>query len=325
MQLVLQPCGDSDAVEHYVDTIQNPVSLTRILPLLPPGERERVSLAFGEFVAVWGVTPGKNQVNARKWSRMQPGDVAMLYRNKRFFFKGAVAYKIHSPDIARELWKERSDGVTWEYVFFLTDLEQIDINVVRFNAAARYKANNIIQGFNVLPPDQSEAIIEALDLDPVVGVLLPAEGEILASRRALESLEGDLDVPANTLRRAEQALLRKIHLGGKNSGACAICAKVLPVDLLVIGHIRKRHSCDTYQKRDTANVMAVCLLGCDKLFESGYIYVDASGIVQASRAARGNPQLDPIIDSLTGKTCLAWTEASAPYFRWHREHPRRFQ
>ncbi|MBT2119563.1 hypothetical protein KK141_19390 [Dyella sp. LX-66] len=323
MQLVLQPCGDSDAVEHYVDTIQNPVSLTRILPLLPPAERERVSLAFGESVAVWGVTPGKNQVNARKWSRMQLGDVAMLYRNRRFFFKGAVAYKIHSPDIARELWKERSDGVTWEYVFFLTDLEQIDIDVVRFNAAARYKANNIIQGFNVLSSDQSEAIIEALDLDPVVGVLLPAEDEIWAATRALENLEGDLDVPANVLRRAEQALLRKIHLGGKKSGVCAICAKVLPVDLLVIGHIRKRHSCDPSQKRDAANVMAVCLLGCDKLFENGYIYVDASGIVRASTTARGNPQLDTIIDSLEGTTCLAWTADSAPYFRWHREHPRR--
>jgi len=324
MQLVLQPCGDSDAVEHYVDTIQNPIPLARILPFLLPAERDRVSAAFGRAVAVWGVTPGKNQINAKKWARMQLGDVAMLYRNKRFFFKGEVAYKIHSPDLARELWQERTDGVTWEYVFFLTDLEQIDIDVVRFNTAARYKPNNIIQGFNVLPSDLSEAIMEALDLEPSVGAILPAESEILAAMRALENLEGDLDLPASTRRRAEQALLRKIRFGGKKVDACSICARVLPVDLLVIGHIRKRHSCDATQKRDGANVMPVCLLGCDKLFENGYIYVDSSGVIEASHIAKGNPQLDSVINSLVGKTCLSWTPASAPYFRWHKEHPRRF-
>lgn len=324
MQLVLQPCGDSDAVEHYVGTIQNPVPLTRILPFLLPTERDRVSTAFGEAVAVWGVTPGKNQVNAKKWMRMQLGDIAMLYRNKRFFFKGEVAYKIHSPDLARNLWQERPDGVTWEYVFFLTDLEQIDIDVTRFNVSAKYKPNNIIQGFNVLPSDLSETIMEALDLEPPVGAILPGEDEVLSAMRALENLQGDLDLPVSTRRRAEQALLRKIRLGGKKVDSCSICGRVLPVDLLVIGHIRKRHSCDASQKRDEANVMPVCLLGCDKLFENGYIYVDSSGVIQASHIAESNPELDPVINSLTGKTCLRWTPSSAPYFRWHKEHLRRF-
>lgn len=320
MHLVLQPCGDSDAVEHYVDTIQNPVPIHRILPFLPVPERDRVSATFGEAVAVWGVTPGKNHVNATKWTRMALGDVAMLYRNKRFFFKGQVAYKIHAPDLARELWKERADGATWEYVFFLTDLEQVDIDVVRFNEAAGYKSTNIVQGFNVLDPDHSEAIIEALDLEPVVGAILPAEGDVQAAKKALDELEGELDLPANTRRRAEQALLRKIRLGGKKVAACSICARVLPVDLLVIGHIRKRHSCDPSQRRDEANIMPICLLGCDKLFENGYIYVDSSGVICAKHDAKGNPQLDPVINAFEGERCLSWSSASEPYFKWHRDH-----
>ncbi|GAA5072294.1 hypothetical protein GCM10025759_12070 [Lysobacter panacisoli] len=325
MQLVLQPCGDSDAIEHYVDTIKNPVPLERILPFLPPSEHERLRATFGEAVAVWGVTPGKTGGNAKKWSRMQLGDMAMLYRDKRFFFKGEVAYKVHSPALARELWQERADGATWEYVFFLNDLESVDIDVARFNAAAGYKDNNIIQGFNVLLPDHSAAVMEALNIDPSVGGILLSDDEISAAKDALGQLDGDLDLPATTRRRAEQALLRRIRLGGKRSAPCAICARDLPVDLLVIGHIRKRHSCDSTQKRDESNVMAVCTLGCDRLFENGYIYVDQMGVVRASDGVKGGgDELGSVIQALAGKQCLAWSSKSAPYFEWHQEHPRRF-
>lgn len=324
MQLVLQPCGDSDAVEHFIDTIENPVPLERILPFLPAVEGERLRAAFGNNVAVWGVTPGKDGGNAKKWARMQLGDIAMLYRDKRFFFKGEVAYKVHSPDLARELWQERADGVTWEHVFFLTDLEALDISVMRFNAAAGYKVTNIIQGFNVLAPDHSGAIMEALSIDASVGGVLLSEGEVSAAKDALGRLDGDLDLPVSARRRAEQALLRKICLGGRKEAACAICARKLPVDLLVIGHIRKRHSCDAVQKRDESNVMPVCALGCDRLFENGYIYVDATGTVRAANMATCGDELESAIQSLVGRRCLAWSQGSAPYFKWHQEHPRRF-
>lgn len=98
MQLVLQPCGDSDAIEHYVDTIENPVSLERVLPFLPQSEHQRLRNTFGDSVAVWGVTPGKTGGNAKKWARMELGDTAMLYRDKRFFFKGEVAASAFAPD-----------------------------------------------------------------------------------------------------------------------------------------------------------------------------------------------------------------------------------
>lgn len=320
MQLVMQPCGDSDAIRHYIETIENPVPLARILPFLPESERDLVLATFGEAAAVWGVTPGKNNINANKWLRMQLGDIVLLYRDKRFFFKGEVAYKIHAPELARELWQERTDGTTWEYVFFLTGLEQVDINIVRFNAAAKYKPNNIIQGFNVLNSVDSEAIIEALELELTNGAMLLTASQVQAAKHELEKLQGDLDLPANARRRAEQALLRKIFLGGKEVETCSICSKVLPVNFLVIGHIRKRHSCDPDQKRDPANVMPVCLLGCDKLFEDGYIHVDASGVI---RTAHTNSHLEAVINSLTGKACRAWTPASAPYFKWHEERRRK--
>lgn len=323
-QLVLQPCGDDHAIAHYQDTIERPVQVSRIAHLLPESERRLVADTFGAFVAVWGVTAGRGSVNARKWRRMRLGDITLMYRKRRFFFKGEVAYKLHSPDLARELWGEREDGATWEYVFFLTDLEEIDIDVVQFNAAAGYKQSNVIQGFDVLPTGKSEVILEALELETAVGALLSPSRESESLRQALAELGDDLDVPATQRRRAEQALLRRMLLGNRRHQSCSICARVLPVDLLVIGHIRKRHSCDIQQKLDPANIMPVCLLGCDKLFENGYIHVSSTGQINLSRPLNGSDCLGEFVGSLIGKSCKAWSAASETYFRWHREHRRRF-
>jgi hypothetical protein len=324
MQLVLQPCGDSDAREHYVDTIQNPVPISRILPHLKLEERAAVQAAFPEAVAVWGVTAGKNAVNASKWRRIALGDAAMLYRNRKFFFRGTVAYKTHSPDLARELWDVKADGTTWEYVFFLSDLEPIEISIDRFNVAAGYKNTFIVQGFNVLSPERSERVLDELDLGLGIGATLPSDADIAAAKAALQAMEGNLEASGVTRRRREQVHLRTVLLGKKQAEFCSICGRKLPVDLLVIGHIRKRHSCPPDVRKDLANVMPVCLLGCDVLFENGYIYVDAQGTIQASEHIGSVPHLATVIKSLAGLPCKAWGSASEPYFLWHRQHPRKF-
>jgi len=324
MQLVLQPCGDSDAVEHYVDTIENPVSLSRILPFLSASDQEAVRRTFSDAVAVWGVTPGKTGGNATKWERIELGDTALLYRDRRFFFKGTVAFKVHSVELAKELWQTRADGATWEYAFFLTDLEPVDIPVERFNSAAGYKLNNIIQGFNVLPPDRSEHVLDALELGPNIGATLPSASEVERARRRLEELAADMNLPITAYRRAEQESLRTILLGGKQTERCAICARHLPVDLLVTGHIRPRHSCSPEQRRDLANVMAVCLLGCDALFENGYVTVDDSGRIRTEESAKAHPHLATAAQALEGSACNAWNANSAQYFAWHRGAARRF-
>jgi hypothetical protein len=324
MQLVLQPCGDSDAREHYVDTIQNPVPVSRILPHLRSDERALVQDAFPDVVAVWGVTPGKNEVNANKWRRITVGDAAMLYRDRQFFFRGTVAYKTHSPELAKELWESRADGATWEYVFFLTDLEPVEISIDRFNAAAGYKETFIVQGFNVLSPEHSERILEELGLDSGIGATLPSDADIEAAKAALQAMDGELDADTSARRRKEQTHLRTILLGKKQTECCSICGRTLPVDLLVIGHIRKRHSCPQDIKKDLANVMPVCLLGCDVLFENGYIYVDTDGNIQAAAHVSKVPELQLAAKMVVGLKCRAWRTDSEPYFAWHRQHPRKF-
>jgi hypothetical protein len=118
----------------------------------------------GGTAAVWGVTPGENSVSEKKWQRMDPGDVALFAKEGRIFSVGIVETKIHNAKLARELWKEDEDGDTWEFIYFLRDIRKVDVSYEQSNAAAGYKRNNVIQGFNVLPEDKSAPILRMLKL-----------------------------------------------------------------------------------------------------------------------------------------------------------------
>lgn len=324
MQLILQPCGRTDARKNFEKTINKPVPITQVLSHMPAKERDGLLKAFPDGVAVWGVTPGQNQINANKWGRISIGDTVLLYQNKRFFFKATVAYKAHAPTLAMALWGANDDGVTWEYTYFLTDLECVEIEIGRFNSAAGYAENYVVQSFNVLSLVASERILERLDLLPGVGAVASSYIDIAAAKVALSNLDDELDVPSSTRRRKEQDLLRTIVLGGKSEESCSVCNRSLPVDLLVIGHIRKRHSCTPAIKKDLANVMPVCLLGCDRLFENGYIYIDDKGLIRAAKQVESIVELRCVVDGLVGNVCAAWGTESEPYFAWHRRHPRKF-
>lgn len=120
-----------------------------------------------------------------------------------------------------------------------------------------------------------------------------------------------------TIRR-EQTELRRHLLNGRTVESCAICAEVLPTGLLVAGHIKPRNMCTEEERMDfTAIAMLVCSLGCDALFEHGYIVVDESGRVRRGRPAE-TKDLERAADLLIGKGCAAHNDSTRANFQAHR-------
>jgi hypothetical protein len=117
--------------------------------------------------------------------------------------------------------------------------------------------------------------------------------------------------------RREQSTLRDILFKNKAESECAICGRILPVELLTTAHIKKRSVCETSERNDPNVVMAACNLGCDALFEKHYIVVDEDGVVQAGER-KGTGGVSAALDSVLGRTCSALTPESSVYFEYHR-------
>ena len=139
---------------------------------------------------------------------------------------------------------------------------------------------------------------------------------MLAGQPALDP-EQPLDSEGRVRIRKEQGFLRRYLFGDHPTGTCGICGVVLPKDLLVAAHIKRRSECTATERCDYRNiVMPMCKLGCDDLFERGYIAVADGHIVALSRP-HVTEDAAVLISRLAGRTCSYFTPASALYFQWH--------
>lgn len=97
------------------------------------------------------------------------------------------------------------------------------------------------------------------------------------------AVEGDLDEPALSRHRVEQAFLRRFLLAGRAVAPCAFCGLSVTADLLVAAHVRRRAELSREQRLmfDQVAVLA-CALGCDALYERGYVAVGQDGRLQVA-------------------------------------------
>lgn len=144
------------------------------------------------------------------------------------------------------------------------------------------------------------------------------ENPLQRLKRALMSFSktGELDDKTIANSRKEQAFLRAYLLRAQAKGNCVLCEQRLPAELLIAAHIKPRSKCTPNERLDFDNVAALmCLLGCDSLFEKGFIYV-SDGKVQTNKQRAETPYLKARIDRLLGKTVANWPNSSA-YYQWH--------
>ncbi|MGH3373442.1 MAG: hypothetical protein ACRDP6_01745 [Actinoallomurus sp.] len=153
----------------------------------------------------------------------------------------------------------------------------------------------------------AEAVFALALMEPARDVT----SEVETSRSEVET-----DVMRSVFVRKEQARLRRQKFGGAEEIECAICRRALPARIVHAAHIRRREAANYTQRMDPANIMAACTLGCDTLFEFGFIYVDEDGLI---RVAPTTPlALAAAASGLEGERCDAFHPASEIYFEYHR-------
>jgi len=313
--IVIQPSSSTEAWKHYQDTIQTEVNFLEptVANLLSISDHDSLLKKFNSGkTRFWGVVPKKGKTTT--FRRMKEGDVVLFTRKKRVKSHAIVAYIFDNEELARHLWGTDKDGNTWTHMFAVDYPVELDITYEQLNEAIGDKLNNKHQGFRVLNEEKSVAFIEEFidNRGPI--------GENISREEFVLIIDGDLDTSTTTTRRKEQRHLKDNLFGNSQVSYCCICGLELPVELLRAAHIKKRTNCTRKEKLDYNVVMPACILGCDSLYEDGWIVVDSDGIIQKGRG-RGKitSDLNMKVSKLTGTICQDFKPENSDYFRWHFE------
>ena len=145
----------------------------------------------------------------------------------------------------------------------------------------------------------------------------PAVLEVGDTRAAGPTISVTADGRSLATYRPEQGQLARSLFQGRASTTCAFCGRDLPVGLLVAAHIKPRHIATLRERADYNIVVPTCTLGCDALFEHGYVVVSDEGAIQIGRHP-STPALKTALEELTGRRVEGFSELNAAYFRWHK-------
>jgi len=186
--------------------------------------------------------------------------------------------------------------------YIRVDIDELEA-LVKVGYGTRMSSPDILQ-----PPSHIESkSIEISSPNPLlmVSLMLP---------RLINAV--DLDIDSKSKSRKEQAFLRAHLANGKLIGVCTLCGNEFPVEMLIAAHIKNRSKCTDTEKRDFENVVTLmCKVGCDDLFEKGYVFVKDGEVVKNKKCLT-TPSLDKVISEIEGNKVSNWI-GSSKYYLWH--------
>lgn len=142
--LFLVPAGDPRARDNFERTVRRRVPLSDLARLKPEAVKRARATRGG--VCAWGTKPGKDGRNVSTWSAMDRGDWVLFYFDGLLPVAARVLVREHSPAVAKRLWGE-DEGETWEYMYLLDEVRQVDIPRLALNARLHYRPGSYPQGF----------------------------------------------------------------------------------------------------------------------------------------------------------------------------------
>jgi len=318
MRLILQPCGNKTAKEHYKNTIEKMnQDIDNIKEYITEEEyNDLIQIYPNRKCMIWGIM----ESNKKKWEKISRGDISLFTGNNKIFSKATVTYKIKNQQLAEFLWGKNSDNKTWEYIYFLDEKKDMNVPYSTFNKIVGYDPNYVIQGFNVLDEEKSNKFIYNYSLESnryLDGDINNNDYKNIIEEeiKKLNSYN-QLDVEVKSRQRREQGFLRKQLVGNKYCAKCSICGNEFPIEFLWCAHIKKRESCSKEEKLDYKNIVTLmCKFGCDDLYEKGFIAVK-DGKVTVLKFT-GIKYVDDYLKTVENNDCINFNENNKKYYHEH--------
>ncbi len=192
----------------------------------------------------------------------------------------------------------------------ITQLSDVAATSIRPTSLVAVRHSVLRQGRPILGP-------APLTDDAEAAITPTAEDATQLPDRLLDGTDG-LNGLALTLMRREQQAMRNMKFGTKTLITCALCGRELPVGIVRLAHIKRRAEASDLERLNPDNTMAACTLGCDELFERGYLTVDHTGAVELSTTVGAHVDLNNFATPLAMRQIGDYTPNKARFFAWHR-------
>jgi len=149
--------GGHETDRHYYETIKTKRSVEEINRFLDSNEEKKLKeYSHGRPYAVWGAVPGSG--NIRNWNSMEEGDYVMVYRKGKIIMAAEIAMKVRSAELAKFFWQTDEDGKTWEYIYFMINDEEVDVEMSVLNKYLGYESNYHPQGFMAVQQEKVDKL-----------------------------------------------------------------------------------------------------------------------------------------------------------------------
>lgn len=148
MKVLLQPCSGHESIDRYEYTIQKGIpveSLNDVISfdLLSVLKRE------SSTARIWGFTNRSSKSNNKGiWNKLEEDDIVLFKSKDRFISKAKILAKVENASLAKKLWGLDDQNHTWELVFFIRDVE--NINVGWRPEDLGYNKNDCVQGARLI-------------------------------------------------------------------------------------------------------------------------------------------------------------------------------
>ena len=161
VNIFLAPRSGEQSSGNFQKTIEDGYKKEDIKNYL--SDEDRAKLVDHNVLYIWGNMPSKKS----SWEKMNLGDYIFFYQKGKIAWTGKLLHKSHNKKLAENLWgpkvvKNKVMGY-WEYIFYLEDMKEANIDYSILKKIANYSPNAVVQGFQPFKQEGTQKILEKFD------------------------------------------------------------------------------------------------------------------------------------------------------------------
>ena len=116
---------DKQAQRNLANSVENSIDEQMVFASFASAQWNELECiqAEGDGFYAWGAVPGPQ--NLRHWKLMKPGDFVLCVSDNVYRYVARVIAKYDRRQFAKHVWGTKDDGETWQYMYFLTEPDDV--------------------------------------------------------------------------------------------------------------------------------------------------------------------------------------------------------